>query len=91
MATRQRRGRRPAGTDRDRTSLVDAERLWSVYQPLSRVLAIGAGAALIVGWLRPTRWILALRLVVVLGVVWTFAVLRFLRADAWGDAAAGVD
>jgi hypothetical protein len=27
-------------------------------------------------------------LVLILGVVWAFAVLRFLRADAWGDARA---
>ena len=36
-------------------SLVDAERLFSVYRLLSMVLAIGAVAALVVGWVRPTR------------------------------------
>ncbi len=72
-------------------SLVDAERLSSVYRPLSIVLAIGAVAALIVGWLRPAPWLLAVFLLAVLSVVWAFAVLRFLGADAWGDAAGAVD
>src|SRR5207237_10289186 len=65
-------------------SLVDAERLLSVYRPLGMVLAIGAVAALIVGWLRPAPWLLALLLVAVLSVIWAFAVLRFLSADALG-------
>jgi low temperature requirement protein LtrA len=66
-------------------SLVDAERLFSVYRPLSVVLAIGAVAALVVGWVRPAPWLLAFLLVAVLSVLWAFAVLRFLSADAWGD------
>ena len=65
-------------------SLVDAERLFSVYRLLSMVLAIGAVAALVVGWVRPAPWLLALLLVAVLSVIWAFAVLRFLSADALG-------
>jgi hypothetical protein len=72
-------------------SLVDAERLLSVYRPLGMVLAIGAAAALVVGWVRPAPWLLALLLVAVLSVLWSFAVLRFLRAEAWGEAPAAVD
>jgi low temperature requirement protein LtrA len=72
-------------------SLLDAERLASVYRPLNVVLAMGAVAALVVGWVRPAPWLLALLLVLVLGVLWAFAVLRFLGADAWGDAPATVD
>jgi low temperature requirement protein LtrA len=72
-------------------SLVDAERLLSVYRPLGMVLAIGAVAALVVGWVRPAPWLLALLLLAVLSVLWAFAVLRFLRADAWGEARAAVD
>jgi low temperature requirement protein LtrA len=72
-------------------SLVDAERLPSVYRPLSMVLAIGAVAALIVGWAHPAPWLLALLLVAVLSMLWGFAVLRFLRSDAWGEVAASVD
>ena len=40
--------------------------------------------ALIVGWVRPAPWLLAL-LVAILGAVWCFAVSRFLRADAWEE------
>jgi low temperature requirement protein LtrA len=72
-------------------SLVDAERLFSVYRPLGTVLAIGAVAALVVGWMRPAPWLLAFLLVAVLSVLWGFAVLRFLSADAWGEVAASVD
>jgi low temperature requirement protein LtrA len=72
-------------------SLVDSERLQAVYRPLSAALAIGAVAALVVGWLHPAPWLLALLLVVLLGVVWAFAVLRFLSADAWGDDSAEVE
>ena len=43
----------------------------------------GAGAAIAIGWLRPAPWLLALLLVAVLSVLWSFAVNRFLHADAW--------
>ena len=71
-------------------SLVDAERLATVYRPLRIALAMGAVAALVVGWLRPAPWLLAVLLVAILSVLWAFAVLRFLRADAWGDVAGAV-
>ena len=58
-------------------SLVDAERLAFVYRPLRIALAIGAVAALVVGWLRPVPWLLAVLLVAILSVLWAFAVLRF--------------
>jgi hypothetical protein len=51
----------------------------------SRLLSGGAAAALVVGWLRPAPWLLALVLVAVLAGVWCFAVSRFLRADAWRE------
>jgi low temperature requirement protein LtrA len=66
-------------------ALVDAGRLPFVFQPLSLVLTAGAVAALIVGWLQPAPWLLALLLVAILSAVWSFAVIRFLRADAWGE------
>jgi low temperature requirement protein LtrA len=66
-------------------ALVDAERLSPVFHPLRLALAGGAAAALLVGWLRPAPWLLALLLVAVLSAVWFFAVSRFLRADAWGE------
>jgi len=66
-------------------ALVDAERLSLVFSPLRLALSAGAAAALIVGWLRPAPWLVALLLVAVLSAVWFFAVSRFLRADAWGE------
>jgi low temperature requirement protein LtrA len=66
-------------------TLVDDERLSLVFHPLRLALTGGAAAALVVGWLRPAPWLLALLLVVILSVVWSFAVSRFLRADAWGE------
>jgi low temperature requirement protein LtrA len=66
-------------------ALVDAERLSLVFGPLRLALSAGAAAALLVGWLRPAPWLLALLLVAILSAVWSFAVSRFLRADAWGE------
>jgi hypothetical protein len=66
-------------------ALVDAERLVLVLGPLGLALSGGAAAALLVGWVRPAPWLLALLLVAVLSAVWSFAVSRFLRADAWGE------
>jgi len=66
-------------------ALVDAERLVLVFHPLRLAQCAGAAAALIVGWMRPAPWLLALLLVAILSVVWFFAVSRFLRADAWGE------
>jgi low temperature requirement protein LtrA len=66
-------------------ALVDAERLSLVFHPLRLVLSGGAAAALIVGWIRPAPWLLVLLLVAILSTVWSFAVSRFLRADAWGE------
>ena len=66
-------------------ALVDAERLAVVFHPLRLALSGGAAAALLVGWARPAPWLLALLLVAILAAVWSFAVSRFLRADAWGQ------
>jgi membrane protein implicated in regulation of membrane protease activity len=60
-------------------ALVDAERLSVVFGPLGLALSAGAGAALMVGWLRPAPWLLALLLVAILSTIWVFAVSRFLR------------
>jgi low temperature requirement protein LtrA len=66
-------------------ALADAERLSMVFHPLRLALSGGAATALLVGWLRPSPWLLALLLVAILAVIWFFAVSRFLRADAWGE------
>jgi len=55
-----------------------------VYRPLTVAMAGGAVAALLVGWLEPAPWLLALLLAAILSVLWAFAVIRFLRVDAWG-------
>jgi len=70
-------------------SLADAKRLDVVYRPLRPALAAGAGAALVAGWVRPAPWLLALLLVCVLGVLWFFAVSRFLSAGEWGEERSG--
>jgi hypothetical protein len=70
-------------------SLADAERLDVVYRPLRPALAAGAGAALVAGWLRPAPWLLSLLLVCVLGVLWFFAVSRFMSAGEWGEEPPG--
>jgi low temperature requirement protein LtrA len=66
-------------------ALADAQRLFSVFQPLGMATTAGAVAALIVGWTQPAPWVLAMLLVTILGVLWSFAVSRFLRIDAWGE------
>jgi hypothetical protein len=66
-------------------TLVDAQRLVVVYQPLSPAMGVGAAAALVVGWARPAPWLLALLLGAILPVLWFVAVSRFLRADAWPE------
>jgi low temperature requirement protein LtrA len=65
-------------------TLVDADRLAVVYRPLRIATAVAAAMAVVVGWARPAPWLLALLLVVVLSVLWIFAVSCFLRAGAWG-------
>jgi membrane protein implicated in regulation of membrane protease activity len=47
---------------------------------------VGAAVtALAIGWAQPAPWLLALLLVVILSVLWIFAVSRFLQAGAWGS------
>lgn len=66
-------------------ALADARRLSTVYRPVRAVLAVGAGAALVVGWVRPAPWLLAALLVAILTALWAVAVRGFLLADAWGE------
>ena len=75
----------PGGPGPHRAGAGDDERLSVVFHPLRLALGAGAAAALLVGWLRPAPWLLALGLVAILSGVWFFAVSRFLRADAWGE------
>ena len=59
--------------------------LESVYRPLGLALAVGAAAALVVGWVRPAPWLLALLLLGILTVLWCFAVSRFLAVGERDD------
>jgi hypothetical protein len=67
-------------------ALEDAVRLDMVYRPLTILLALAAAAALVVGWLDPAPWLLAVGLVAILTVLWFFAVARLIRAGEWGGA-----
>src|SRR4029453_13078058 len=58
-------------------TLADAERLSVVFHPLRLALSGGAATALVVGWVGPAPWPLALLLVAILAVIWFFAVSRF--------------
>ena len=49
------------------TALDDFGRLGVVYRPVVGAMAVGAVAALIVGWLNPVPWLLALLLVLDFG------------------------
>lgn len=62
------------------SALHDAARLPQVYRPVSIALVAAAAVALVVGWLRPTPWVLALLLVAALSAVWFFAIIRWLAA-----------
>jgi low temperature requirement protein LtrA len=72
-------------------SLADARRLAPVYRPLSAVMATGAAAALLVGWARPSPWLLAVLLVAILSALWAVAVRGFLLVGAWGEEPLSAD
>jgi low temperature requirement protein LtrA len=69
-------------------ALDDARRLSEVYRKIASTMVVGAAAALAVGWLQPTPWVLALLLGAILVIVWLVAIGRFLRAHAWSEAQA---
>ena len=53
-------------------------------------MAGAAGAALLVGWLQPAAWLLALLLAAILATVWLFAVVRLVQdRDVDGDRRVG--
>ncbi len=81
----QRRAPRRVRRSTTERALVDAERLFFVFGPLSLAMTGGAVVALVVGWVRPAPWLLALLLVAILSTLWSFAVSRFMRADALGE------
>ena len=60
-------------------ALQDFDRMIRIYAPVTGALIAGAVVALIVGWLRPAPLLLVLTLSVLLGLIWFFAVDRWLR------------
>ena len=64
-------------------ALADATRFAGAYRPVWLAMGAGAVVSVIVGWVRPAPWLLALLLVLVLTLLWAVAVRGFLRAGAW--------
>jgi low temperature requirement protein LtrA len=62
-------------------TLGDYERVSSIYHPLTVALVAGAGASLLVGWMRPAPWVLVIVEVGILAGVWLTAVDRWFRLD----------
>ena len=73
------------------SSLRDFERVSTLYRPIAVAAVLAAVGALGVGALRPTPWLLALLLVVLLSAVWWFAVDRLLRMDNPASALPGYE
>ena len=65
-------------------TLADYDRHAVIYRPLAFVMAGAAGLALLVGWLQPAAWLLALLLAAILAAVWLFAVVRLFKTGTWG-------
>lgn len=57
-------------------TLADYDRLSSLYQPVSRSVLTIAALALLVGWVAPAPWLLALAILVLLTVNWLLALRR---------------
>ena len=64
-------------------TLADYPRHAVIYRPLAFVMAGAAGVALLVGWLQPAAWLLALLLAAILATVWLFAVVRLFKTGTW--------
>jgi len=64
-------------------TLADAQRLPAAYRSIALAMAAAAAAALVVGWVRPAPWVLALSLGLILTILWFFVVVQFIRAQAW--------
>ncbi len=60
-------------------TLVDAKRLPEVYDAVAIALALAAAGSLVVGFLRPAPWLLALILWAILSAVWFYAIIRWVR------------
>ena len=64
-------------------TLADYGRHVAIYRPLAFVMVGAAGVALLLGWWRPTPWLLALLLAAILAAIWLFAVVRLFKTGTW--------
>ena len=62
-------------------SLEAWDRFPTLYQPVAVAILGAAGVALVLGWLRPAPWLLALALLATLMAVWIYATVQWLRLD----------
>ena len=62
-------------------ALRDWSRLVAVYRPVASAMIGAAGGLLILGWLRPAPWLLALGVVLILSAVWWTGVSRWLAME----------
>lgn len=59
------------------TAVADWHELAAVYRPVSIALAVTALLAVLLGWLAPAPWLQVLVLVLLLGAVWFFGMVRW--------------
>lgn len=69
-------------------SLADYRRYLGVFRPLALAMLLAAGLALLIGWVAPAAWLLALLLVAILAGLWLFAVVRLFKTGTWTAAGA---
>jgi low temperature requirement protein LtrA len=62
-------------------SLNDWDRLPSLYRPVAAATVAAAVVVLVLGWLHPAPWLLALLLLTTLSAVWVFATYQWLHLD----------
>jgi len=67
------------------------DRLPGVYGPVSWALGVAAAASLVVGWLRPAPWLMALGLVAILTAAWLFAIAKWVRVGDPDEHVPGTD
>ena len=60
-------------------TLGDYDRLPALYEPVTRSVVVAAGVAMVVGWITPAPWVLALAILVLLTVNWLLAVRRMFK------------
>jgi low temperature requirement protein LtrA len=68
-------------------ALADTGQVAVAYRPIWIAMAAGAALSLIIGWTRPSPWLLALLLVMVLMAVWAVAFRCLVLAGLWATEA----